>query len=109
MFGPVVPRALADGRSVGLFEISLASLLIAPDGKMFVSEGDAIGGPEIDPIGCEEHPVRGEEQPTIAISTAATQSIEESSIVPTRICVPPLANNLEDMPLPVNRRLADLS
>ncbi len=90
-------------------DTSLALLLIAPDGKMFVSDGDAIGAPENDPIGCEEHPERGEEQPTIAISTAATQSIEESSIVPTRICVPPLANNLEDMPLPVNRRLADLS
>lgn len=79
-----MPLALADGRSVGLFEISLASLLSAPDGKMFVSEGEAIGGPESDPIGCEEHPVRGEEKPTIAIRTAATQSIEESSIFLTR-------------------------
>ena len=81
MFGPVVPLALADGRSVGLLDMSLASLLIAPDGKMFVSDGDAIGGPEYDPAGGDEHPVKGEEQPTIAIRTAATQSIEESSIV----------------------------
>jgi hypothetical protein len=71
---------LADGRSVGLLETSLASLLSEPDGKMFVSEGEAIGGPEAGPSGCEEHPVRGEEQATIAIRTAATQRIEESSI-----------------------------
>jgi hypothetical protein len=62
------------------FATSLALLVISPEEYMFVSEGEAIGGPEDAIPWGEEHPASGEVHATTAINTAATQSIERSSM-----------------------------